>query len=555
MKNAPRGALEAAPVSTDDGSRRLVMAVLLTTTAIACLLAAVGINPLEMLVLSGVSAACLALAAFGILLPARIAVPLAGLAVFGLLIFRNAGLRDMAILGLPAVIAGAGLVIGRWGTLAYGGASLILVAVLGALELTGRHAAPFGVPNNWIDYLAAELGIALITVLQWLVIGRLNASIRRARESEQEQRAAYDDLREATAAVHALLGALPDSIFRLDRDGVCRGFFPARDFAQLVPETDFVGRPVEEVLPPDLAHQVTQAVGRALDEGGVQTLTCPLVADGRRTDFEARVAVVDRDSAIAVVRDVTDRERAASERERFIGELAAKNAELERFTYTVSHDLKAPLITIHAFSGLLAQDAASGDAARLRADTERITRACEHMRRLLDDLLELSRIGRVVTPPSDVPLAEVAREAIELLAGRIAARGVRVTVAEGLPVVRGDRVRLLEIVQNLLDNAVKFMADQACPAIDIGTLPPASGGLATIFVRDNGRGIAPEFHERVFGLFTKLDPHSEGTGVGLALVRRIVEVHGGRAWVASAGAGRGSTFFFTLPLAGAGAGR
>lgn len=115
-----------------------------------------------------------------------------------------------------------------------------------------------------------------------------------------------------------------------------------------------------------------------------------------------------------------------------------------------------------------------------------------------------------------------------------------------LPVVYGDRVRLVEVMQNLIDNAVKFARNQPKPRIEIGARAAEPDGQPVFFVRDNGLGIDPQYHERVFGLFNKLDAQSEGTGVGLALVKRIVEVHGGRIWVESAGEGCGSTFCFTL---------
>jgi signal transduction histidine kinase len=108
-----------------------------------------------------------------------------------------------------------------------------------------------------------------------------------------------------------------------------------------------------------------------------------------------------------------------------------------------------------------------------------------------------------------------------------------------------DRARLVEVLQNLVDNAAKFMGDQPEPLIEIGM---RTGNKPPIFlVRDNGLGIDPHYHDKVFGLFDKLDPKSEGTGIGLALVKRIIEVHGGRIWVESAGLGHGSTFCFTLP--------
>jgi signal transduction histidine kinase len=118
-----------------------------------------------------------------------------------------------------------------------------------------------------------------------------------------------------------------------------------------------------------------------------------------------------------------------------------------------------------------------------------------------------------------------------------------VSIAPDLPEVWGDRVRLLQVMQNLLDNAVKFMGGQTSPSIEIGYRPEGS----VVFVKDNGSGIEPRYHDRIFGLFDKLDADSTGSGVGLALVRRIVELHGGRAWVESEGRERGATFCFTLP--------
>ncbi len=148
------------------------------------------------------------------------------------------------------------------------------------------------------------------------------------------------------------------------------------------------------------------------------------------------------------------------------------------------------------------------------------------------------------------------REALADLAGPIAERGVEVVMARELPAVRGDRPRLLEAVRHLLSNAVEYLGDQPAPRIEVGVRaePEAPGGEPpTFYVRDNGTGIDPQYHDKVFGLFERLDPEaSEGTGIGLALVQRIVEVHGGRIWVESEGAGRGSTFCFTLPGAGPG---
>jgi PAS domain S-box-containing protein len=233
-----------------------------------------------------------------------------------------------------------------------------------------------------------------------------------------------------------------------------------------------------------------------------------------------------------------------SKLEQLLEELKSKNDELQSFTYTVSHDLKAPLVTIAGFLGYLEQDARKGDMERLNRDVLRINEAVSKMQRLLSELLELSRIGRLMNAPEVVPFEEIVQEALSLVEGRLHAGQVEVQVETGMPSVYGDRVRLVEIIQNLADNAARFMGSQVVPQIHIGV--ETQNGVPTFFVRDNGIGIEPEYHERIFGLFNKLDAHSDGTGIGLALVKRIVEVHGGKVWVRSEGKGKGSTFYFTL---------
>ena len=245
--------------------------------------------------------------------------------------------------------------------------------------------------------------------------------------------------------------------------------------------------------------------------------------------------------------DITERKNAEDERGRLIVELQNKNSELEQFTYTVSHDLKAPLITVRGFLGYLEQDIRTGNPERIKDDISRIIDATDKMQRLLAELLELSRIGRIKNPSKDILFETVVRDAIEIVTGNIALTGVRVNIASGLPIVHGDQIRLTQALQNLIENAIKFMGKQPEPLIEIGQCKTAPGSEAVFFVRDNGIGIAPEFQERIFGLFNKLDPTLEGTGIGLALVKRIIETHGGRIWVESDGLGKGSTFCFTIP--------
>lgn len=256
---------------------------------------------------------------------------------------------------------------------------------------------------------------------------------------------------------------------------------------------------------------------------------------------------ISQQAAIAIenARLFSDLQAELATRKNLIAELESKNSELERFTYTVSHDLKSPLITIRGFLGYLKQDALAGNRNRMKSDIQRIMDATERMQRLLNELLELSRIGRLRNEAVSIPFEELVREAVELVHGRIMERGISVHIDADMPVVFGDRQRLLEVLQNLIDNAAKFMGSQPEPRIEVGQRGQEDGKLI-FYVRDNGIGILPEHHDRVFGLFNKLDPNSEGTGVGLALVKRIVEIHDGRIWFESE-AGKGTTFYFSLP--------
>jgi PAS domain S-box-containing protein len=237
-------------------------------------------------------------------------------------------------------------------------------------------------------------------------------------------------------------------------------------------------------------------------------------------------------------RDITERKRQEEE-------LKQKNAELERFTYTVSHDLKSPLVTVKTFLGYLEQDLTRPDPERVKQDVAYMHTATEKMGQLLDELLNLARVGRKENPSARVTFQELAQEAVRLVAGRISAGGVKVQVADAVVTLEGDRPRLMEIWQNLVENACKFMGNQPQPQVKIGVEP--RGPETVFFVRDNGAGIDPRYQSKVFGLFEKLDPKGEGTGMGLALVKRIVEMHKGRIWVESPGLGQGANFLFTLP--------
>ncbi|RJP55526.1 MAG: PAS domain S-box protein [Anaerolineaceae bacterium] len=360
-----------------------------------------------------------------------------------------------------------------------------------------------------------------------------------------EQKQTQDALRSAEARTRAILASIPDMIFEVSKDGVFLDFMASAGITPLMPPDGFIGKNIMELFPPAIAEQTMFSLERAIATGQLHAFEYGLPPGEEVQFFEARIVAVTPESAIIMVRDISQRKWVETEREKLINELEEKNSELERFTYTVSHDLKSPLITIKGFLGFLEQDAASGNLSRLRSDIKRIADATDKMQSLLNELLEISRVGRLMSPHQTIPFIDIVQEALEMVHGRLQENSIQVRVQDEMPTVYGDRRRLVEVLQNLIDNAAKFTASQSQPVIEIGQ-QGFEDEKPIFYVRDNGMGIEPVHHDRIFGLFNKLDADSEGTGVGLALVKRIIEIHRGRIWVRSE-AGKGSTFYFTLP--------
>ncbi len=373
-----------------------------------------------------------------------------------------------------------------------------------------------------------------------------------ARQDLEERKRAEQALRVSEARFRALTENANDMIIILSAEGVIQyATASVQRIMGYMPE-ELTGKNVLTLLHPQDAARMMASWLDVLPQLAIQADVLQVRvrhADGTWHIHEGIGRNLLHDPAVAGfvlnARDVTERVQQENEREKLIIELEAKNTELERFTYTVSHDLKSPLITIGGFVGFLQKDALAGHLERVKVDVGYINDALTKMQRLLDELLELSRIGSHINPPEEVVFEEIACEAVKLVRGRIEARGVEVQIIPGLFTVYGDRTRLVEVLQNLVDNACKFMGGQAQPRIEIGARQSEEG--LVFYVRDNGIGIAAQYQDQVFGLFNKLDSVSEGTGVGLTLVKRIIEMHGGEIWVESEGVGQGSTFCFTLP--------
>jgi signal transduction histidine kinase len=331
------------------------------------------------------------------------------------------------------------------------------------------------------------------------------------------------DQKEAFAPIEELKRKIIGFGFLVALLAAAAGWFSART----------ITRPVHSLI------EGTEAIG-----GGL--LDHPLSLSGKdeignlsrafsRMAGKLRETMVSRDE---LSKEVVERQQAERE-------LQEKNAELERFTYTISHDLKSPLVTIKSFLGYLEQDLVGAEPEKVKQDFFYMNSAADKMGQLLNELLEMSRIGRISNTSVRLPFREVVDEALSLLAGPIAQRGAAVRVNDAPLTFFGDRPRLVEIWQNLVENAVKYMGDQGSPEIEIGV--EGRGRKAVFWVRDNGQGIDPRHQGKVFGLFEKLNPESEGTGLGLALVKRIVEFYQGTIRLESPGLGQGTTVWFSLP--------
>jgi PAS domain S-box-containing protein len=241
---------------------------------------------------------------------------------------------------------------------------------------------------------------------------------------------------------------------------------------------------------------------------------------------------------LGIYEDITERKQAEIE-------LQKKNAEMEQFIYTVSHDLRSPLVTVKTYIGYLEKDLAEDNQEHLAQDIQFIHSAADKMKLLLDELLEMSRIGRVETLPVKVSLREILGEVLETLAGITKEHTVGIYLPDTDQMLFGERSRLCQVWQNLIENAIKYSRDGTIPRIELGI--EQQSGDTVFFVKDNGIGIDDQYGTKIFGIFEKLDPKSPGAGLGLSMVQRIVEKCGGRVWVESEGSGQGSCFKFTLP--------
>ena len=373
------------------------------------------------------------------------------------------------------------------------------------------------------------------------------------------ERSRFSVLHASTATLRGLLESAPDGIVIVDSTGTILLVNTQAQKMFGYEEAELIGRPVEDLLPDQLRARHLEHRHGYMQNPTTRPMGIGLSLSGRRrdgTEFPVEISLSpmptpDGVLVTSVIRDVTERRRIEEHVRtlnenlaRRVAELAAVNKELEAFSYSVSHDLRAPLRSIDGFSQALIEEHAGQLDETAMDYLRRIRAATQRMGELIDDLLDLSRVTRREMRHDDVDLSALATAVMAELTKAAPERPVEVHIAEGLR-GHGDPALLRLMLENLLGNAWKFTARETPACIEVGV--QRDGDRLAYYVRDNGVGFDIAYADKLFGAFQRLHGATEfpGTGIGLATVQRIILRHGGQVWAHSE-VGQGATFFFTL---------
>ncbi len=396
---------------------------------------------------------------------------------------------------------------------------------------------------------------------------------RQLSEANEQLRRSNRDLETLKESYRDLYHRAPVMYFSLDAEGRFAAWNQTLILTLGYAREDLLGQPYTRLLAPSAGGGDGAGILSVYREAG-EIETQWVKKDGTVIDVWVRnVPVVDEEGQFLRTRsaalDVTERNRLANalrdqheEAQRANAQLRRINHELDDFTHVVSHDLKEPLRTLQAFSNFLALDYTDRLGEEGKEYINHLIQASKRLGTLIDDLLTLSRAGRIIHMVKSFDLAETVQTVCRDLADLIQRKGARVRIEGPLPAVTGDPERLSQLLANLITNGLKYnhspepevVIGQAEGHAPSGNGKPAGpqGGAGdnhvTLYVRDNGIGIDPRYHEQIFRVFRRLHRREdyEGTGAGLAIAKKIIEAHGGRLWVESK-PNEGATFYFTLP--------
>ena len=365
-----------------------------------------------------------------------------------------------------------------------------------------------------------------------------------------ERKRAEQEIQNLQRYNRGLIETSPDPLVTFDQKGIILDANEATIKAIGRTREELTGTPFADYFTdPEKAHKGAMWV---FETGEVRDYELVMKGDGSETIVSYNASVYKDQTgqvvgAFAAARNITDQRRLEQERQVFIKELSDKNEELETFVYTVSHDLKTPIVTIEGFIGALKEDFGDRLSEDAKTYLKYMSDASQKMEDLINDLLDLSRIGRVAEKKEDLPFATIIEEVLNILKPQLQEKGIEVQIQKNLPVVFGDKKRYVQLLENLLANAVKYIGqDNQTPRIEVGIQKQNNQNV--FFVRDNGIGIEERYFDKIFQVFQRLPSakkHGKGTGIGLAIVKRIIELNGGKIWLTSE-LGKGSTFFFTL---------
>jgi len=362
----------------------------------------------------------------------------------------------------------------------------------------------------------------------------------------------HEALRQSEEKLRLMFEALPDGITVLDADGkIVQVNKAAAHIHGYDDKEEMTGLNILELIDKQEHPRIREIMKKTLKEG---YLGAPIeVTDLRkdRSKFPAEVSgAVLKDAPgnptglITITKDITERKQAQRTQERFSQQLQAKVSELEALSYGIAHDLRSPLLSIEGFSRLLRDDIQNQRMEGVQEDIRLLESGVSKMQQLLNRTLEYSRAGHLVKLTKNIPFGKIAKEVIKEFDEQLCSIGATVSLAETFPRVCVDKTRIRQVLTNLIQNSIKYRSEARPLKIEIGHRLSKDGVI--FFVRDNGTGIDDSEKEKVFDLFYRGTTDGEGSGAGLAIVKRIIEAHGGKIWV-QAQQEKGATMCFTLP--------